>query len=430
MADPTKSPPLTRPSVIAAHALIKPHIHFTPVLTNTTLNDLASRPQSTAALADTPWAGQRPAEPKFRFYFKCENLQKVGAFKARGAFHALKRLMAEEGWEEAGGRERGVVTHSSGLCCLRCSIFNFQTIGSPHCAWKQLLIKDRTGNHAQALALAARTMKIPAHIVMPTISTPSKIAATQGYGAHVIFSGSTSVEREAVVETVIASTGARLIPPYDHPDIILGQGTQGLELQEQAEDIILEEGGKGGLDAIIAPCGGGGMLSGIALSCEGTGIKVFGAEPSFQGGDDCKRGFESGTRIESVSTLTIADGLRTPVGKYPWGIIHDRKLVKGMYSVSEEQIKAAMRLVLERMKMVVEPSACVGLAVALFDEGFRGMVEREGGERGWDLGVIFSGGNTSVEAIGKLFAVDEMKAERQEGVVGMDGARRAENVAG
>ncbi|PVH76257.1 threonine dehydratase catabolic [Cadophora sp. DSE1049] len=401
MADPTKSPPLTQPSVIAAHDLIREHIHYTPVLTNTTLNDLASTPQAAAALADTPWAGQIPANPKLRFYFKCENLQKVGAFKARGAFHALKRLMAEEGWEEGGGREKGVVTHSS-------------------------------GNHAQALALAARTMGIPAHIVMPTISTPSKIAATKGYGAKVIFSGSTSTEREAVVADVMKDTGARLIPPYDHPDIMLGQGTLGIELQEQAEKIIAAEGAKSGkgLNAIIAPCGGGGMLSGTALSCEGTGIFVFGAEPEFQGGDDCKRGLEQGKRIETVKTLTIADGLRTPVGAYPWTVIHDRKLVRQMFSVTEEQIKRALRLVLERMKVFVEPSAVVGLAVALYNEDFRRVVEREGGAEGWDLGVVFSGGNTSVEFLSKLYAVSETEGERQGGVVGMDGKKTAENVAG
>ena len=115
MADPKKSPSLTRESVIAAHELIKEHIHYTPVLTNTTLNDLASVPQTVEALADTQWAGQEPARPKIRLWFKCENLQKIGAFKARGAFHALKRLMAEEGWEAGGGRDRGVVTHSSGM---------------------------------------------------------------------------------------------------------------------------------------------------------------------------------------------------------------------------------------------------------------------------------------------------------------------------
>jgi threonine dehydratase len=116
MADPSKSPPLTRSSVIAAHSLIKDYIHHTPVLSNQTLSALASTPQSTADLEGTPWAGQSPAHPNIRLWFKCENFQKVGAFKARGAFHALRRLMAQEGWEEGGGRERGVVTHSSGVC--------------------------------------------------------------------------------------------------------------------------------------------------------------------------------------------------------------------------------------------------------------------------------------------------------------------------
>jgi threonine dehydratase len=303
------------------------------------------------------------------------------------------------------------------------------------------------GNHAQALSLAARTMGIPAFIVMPNISTPSKIAGTKGYGAKVIFSGSTSVEREAVVEEVIKETGARLVPPYDHPDIMLGQGTLGIELQEQVERMIAAgqngwqekcsyavkegESGKGkGLDAIIAPCGGGGMLSGTALSCEGTGIIVFGAEPEFEGADDCKRGLEAGKRVEVVKTLTIADGLRTPVGKYPWTVIHDRKLVKAMFSVTEEQIKKALMLVLERMKMVVEPSAVVGLAVALYNEDFRRIVERDGGEEGWDLGLVFSGGNVSVEALGKMFEVSEKKGERQEAKVGKDAEKVAENVAG
>jgi threonine dehydratase len=251
-------------------------------------------------------------------------------------------------------------------------------------------------------------MNVPATIVMPTISTPSKIAATQGYGANVIFSGSTSVEREAMTDSVIKETGARLIPPYDHPDIILGQGTMGLEMQEQVEALIAMEGrqsaGKG-LDAIITPCGGGGMLSGTALSCEGTGISVFGAEPEFEGADDCKQGLEAGKRIEMVSTLTIADGLRTPVGAYPWTIIHDSKLVHSMYSVTEEQIKKAMRLVFERMKLVVEPSGVVGLAVALYNEDFRGYVEMEAerqGKDGWDLGIVFSGGNVGLEALGGL----------------------------
>ncbi|RYO89346.1 hypothetical protein DL763_005714 [Monosporascus cannonballus] len=440
MADPSTSPPLTRQSVIEAHGLIRHLVHRTPTLANVTLTALASTPR--ADLRDTAWeyvAGRgtgeegkgerererrRPASPTIRLWFKCENLQRVGAFKARGAFHAVERLRRESGWEEGGGRERGVVTHSS-------------------------------GNHAQALALAARECGIPAHIVMPTISTPSKIAATKGYGAHVVFSGSTSTEREAACMRVIEQTGARLVPPYDHPDIVLGQGTVGLELQEDAAALIhaaaasgdaghhrrhssderAEElperviraastggrvaatttttttgggGGKGkGLDAILAPCGGGGLLSGVALSCEGTGIRVFGCEPWFEGADDAKRGFESGRRVESVSSLTVADGLRTPLGRVPWSVIYERRLASGFFSVSEAEIRDALRLILERLKLVVEPSAAVPLAVALYNEDFRALVEREAGAAGWDVGVVLSGGNVSLEALGRLFAEDE-----------------------
>lgn len=262
-----------------------------------------------------------------------------------------------------------------------------------------------SGNHAQALALAAHTNAIPAYIVMPHISAPPKIAATRDtYGATVIFSGSTSSEREAVTAEVIRKTGARLVPPYDHPDIVLGQGTAGLELQSQFRSLTSSPSRN--LDAIITPCGGGGLLSGTALSCEGTPTKVFGAEPSFQGADDATRAYYSATgeRIPAVKSLTVADGLRTPVGAVPWSIIYERRLVAGMYSVTEDQIKDALRLVYERMKLVVEPSAVVGLAVALFNEDFRAMVEREGGEEGWDLGVVFTGGNVSLEALGKLFS--------------------------
>ncbi|KAK7737931.1 hypothetical protein SLS53_006309 [Cytospora paraplurivora] len=408
MADPSTSPPLTRPSVQQARELINPHIHLTPVLTNTTLTRLASAPRSPEALRANPdWEeGRAPAAPSIRLWFKCENLQRIGAFKVRGAFYAVERLKADEGWVQGGGLGRGVVTHSS-------------------------------GNHAQALALAARESGIPAHIVMPDISAAPKVAATRGYGANVIFSGSTSVEREAAAAKVIAETGATLVPPYDHPDIILGQGTLGLEFQEQVEGLIETGGGGGGdgeeegkrenghdtpydgakrkkkknkdgrgpgLDAIIAPCGGGGMLSGVALSCEGTGIRVFGAEPSFEGADDCRRGFEAGERVEAVSTLTIADGLRTPVGRYPWGIIYERRLVGQVFSVTEDEIRAALRLVLERMKLVIEPSAAVPLAVALYNEDFRSLVEREAGEEGWDVGIVFSGGNVALENLGKLLA--------------------------
>lgn len=148
-----------------------------------------------------------------------------------------------------------------------------------------------------------------------------------------------------------------------------------------------------------------------------------------RGADDARRSLATGTRITKVSTLTIADGLRTPVGQIPWTIISNKTKVAGVFSVSEEQILQAMRLVVERMKLVVEPSAVVGLAVALFDEEWRGWVEREGGEVGWDVGVILSGGNVGVEALGGLFGVGEGE-ERMEGKMGLDGERRAENVAG
>ncbi|KEY68950.1 hypothetical protein S7711_04615 [Stachybotrys chartarum IBT 7711] len=394
MADISTTLPLTRSSVIAAHELVRPHVHLTPVVTNRTLTALASTPRTPEQLQGTAWAGRAPASPVIRLWFKCENLQRVGAFKARGAFHAVERLLREPGFLEGGGRDKGVVAHSS-------------------------------GNHAQALALAARESGLPATIVMPSVSAPAKAAATRGYGARIVPSGSTSVEREAVTAQVMADTGARLVPPYDHPDIMLGAGTAGLELQRQVAQMQAaeargervhgvpftgaagaDEQGKGskGLDAIITPCGGGGLLSGTALSCEGTGIRVFGAEPSHQGADDGKRGYYSGVRVESVSSLTVADGLRTPVGAHPWSVIYERRLVAGMYSVTEEDITAAMRLVLERLKLYVEPSGCVPLAVALFNEDFRAMVEREAGPGGWDLGVIFSGGNVGVDTLGKLFA--------------------------
>ncbi|KAI0164406.1 tryptophan synthase beta subunit-like PLP-dependent enzyme [Hypoxylon sp. FL1284] len=378
MADPSTSPPLTRASVAEARERIRALVHRTPVVTSSSLSAMASG------------SGSGP-KPKLRLWFKCENMQRVGAFKARGAFHALERLKKEPGWLAGGGAERGVVTHSS-------------------------------GNHAQALSLAARANGIPAYIVMPTISAAPKIAATRGYGATVVFSGSTSVEREAVTAKVVQETGARLVPPYDHPDIVLGQGTLGLELQEQVEQAMAAEEEqmqaagdatqqdrtkrkkKRGLDAIIAPCGGGGMLSGVALSCEDTGIRVFGAEPSAGGADDGKRGYESGTRVEAVSSLTVADGLRTPVGRVPWSVIYERRLVGGFYSAPDDAVLRAMRLAYERLKLVVEPSAAVPLAVVLYDPEFRAMVEREAGDEGWDLGIVLSGGNVNLDALGGLFA--------------------------
>lgn len=404
MADLATCPPLTRASVVEAHNLIRPFIHRTPVLTNRTIDGIASTPRTAEELKGTPWEGTvTPSSPKLRLWFKCENLQRIGAFKARGAFHAVERLKREPGWEAGGGFSKGVVTHSS-------------------------------GNHAQALALAARTAGMPAHIVMPKISAPPKVAATKGYGANVVFSGSTAAEREAVAAEVIASTGGRMVPPYDHPDIILGQGTAGLELQEQVAEAkattpnstpqsgptallyspttapsSFSSPSPPGLDAIMTPCGGGGLLSGTVLSAQGTGIRVFGAEPSFEGADDCARGLAQGKRIEAVKSLTIADGLRTPVGKHNWAVLtgdtpeSQGQGVHGVYAVGEDQIRAALRLLLERLKIVVEPSSAVPLAVVLYNEEFRRRVEAEAGPEGWDLGIVLSGGNVSLEGFAKLF---------------------------
>ncbi|KAF2663108.1 threonine dehydratase catabolic [Microthyrium microscopicum] len=362
MAAIADCPPLTRESVQKAHEIVRKHVHLTPVVTNTTLNNIASTPQSADALEITEYKGRTPAKPKIRFFFKCENLQRIGAFKVRGAFHAISRLPEEV-------RRKGIVTHSS-------------------------------GNHAQATALAAKTFGIQAHVIMPKISTPSKVEATKALGANVHFSGSTAPEREAVTNKVLGTLepGAVILPPYDHPDIILGQGTLALEFEQQVEDL----GSK--LDAVIGPCGGGGMLSGTATALHGTGIRVYGAEPMHEGANDAQRGLAQGSRITDVSTLTIADGLRTPLGEITWSVISDKEKVRGLFSVTEEQIKAAMKLLMERAKLFVEPSACVGLAVALFNEDFRSLVEKEAGEDGWNVGIILTGGNTTIDAIIKLFS--------------------------
>lgn len=302
--------------------------------------------------------------------------------------------------------------------------------------------RDFSGNHAQALALVAHTFGIPAYIVMPSISTPSKIAGVRNYTENVIFSGSTSQEREAKVTEVMDSTGAILIHPYEHYDIMLGQGTAALELEEQYHDSKRQEGSTDSdchLNLVITPLGGGGLLSGTCTAfMETPETLVFGAEPMYQGADDGKRGLESSppTRITKVKTLTIADGLRTPVGELPWKIFtgsSDRKAkyLEGVRSVTEEQIKSAMQLVMERMKVFVEPSACVGLAAILYDEGFRQWVEQHQEGSIWDVGVIFSGGNTTLEAVSGLFGnKTKAKAERQEGKVGIDGKRVVENIAG
>ena len=238
-----------------------------------------------------------------------------------------------------------------------------------------------------------------------------------------------------MIADVIKNTGARLVPPYDHPDIILGAGTQALELEQQVENMLQHDPslgiqGRSRLDAVIAPIGGGGMLSGICTALHGTGIKVFGAEPNFQGANDAELGLKQGSRIQKVKTLTIADGLRTPVGEIPWSIITEKEKLEGIYSVTEEQIKAAMKLILERTKLFVEPSAAVPLAVVLYNEDFRKIVEKEAGEPGWNIGVVLSGGNTTMEAILKLFAAPDEVEQRAESKIGINGEKTVENVPG
>jgi threonine dehydratase/serine racemase len=272
--------------------------------------------------------------------FKCENLQKVGAFKFRGACNAVLRLPASR----AG---RGVLTHSS-------------------------------GNHAQALALAASTRGIKAHVVMPHSAPAVKRRATEGYGAQIYTCEPTLQAREALAAEVMDRTGATLIPPYDHPDIIAGQGTIALELMEQADR----------LDAIVAPVGGGGMVSGICIAAKGTDprIRIIAAEPA--GADDAARSMAAGRLIPQAAPDTIADGLLTSLGKLTWPIIRDH--VERVITVTDGQIITAMRLVWERMKIIIEPSAAVAVAAALGRE----LTALEGIRR---VGVVLSGGNVDLD---------------------------------
>ncbi|KAK4917199.1 hypothetical protein LTR66_016961, partial [Elasticomyces elasticus] len=258
-----------------------------------------------------------------------------------------------------------------------------------------------------------------------------------GAGVQVVFSGSTSSEREAVVESVVAEQrkangggeGPILVPPYDHPDIILGQGTTGFEMEAQYRE-LRGEGER--FDAVLTPLGGAGLLGGVATWFRHTSntthnsshvpdrreVKrqetlVFGCEPSFQGCNDAEMDLAASPpkRVEHVKSLTIADGLRTPVGILNWKIVSDKGKVAGVFSVSEEEIKMALRLLLERCKVFVEPSAAVPVAVVLFNREFRELVARKqareekemGQRRAWDVGIVLSGGNATVESIGKLF---------------------------
>lgn len=324
---------------------------------------------------------------------------------------------------------------------------------------------------------------------MPTISTPSKISGTKSFpGVQVVFSGSTSQEREQVVARILLEREAEvgkgmgpvLVPPYDHPDIMLGQGTSGLELERQFQALHADVPEKN-LDAVMIPLGGGGLLSGNAIyfshvraqntaaaattttTTNNRKARIFGCEPNFQGANDGELGLKHGHRIDHVSTLTIADGLRTPVGKLPWTIINDLHYIDGISSATEDEIKSALKLLLERAKLFVEPSSAVPLAVLLFNDEFRAKIaewqkeekeqNREGEVRAWDVAIILSGGNTTVEALAGLFRPEvcldaerelrclnggvsgeernrQRENERSIGQIGLDGKRAVEDVAG
>lgn len=244
---------------------------------------------------------------------------------------------------------------------------------------------------------------------MPSNAAPSKVAGTKLYTQNVYHCEPTSQAREAKAAEIVEKTGgAILVPPYNDVDVLLGQGTCALELNQQHQQLKP----RSSLDLVISPLGGGGLLSGVVTYfSDQPHTRVFGAEPSFQGGDDGKRGLEASPpkRIETVQTATIADGLRTPVGPIPWRIFNSsshnkmRKL-EGIRSVTEEQIKEAMKLLMERMKLFVEPSACVGLAALLYDQEYRSWIaSQQGVEEVWDVGVILTGGNTTIEAVKTLF---------------------------
>jgi threonine dehydratase len=270
-------------------------------------------------------------------FLKCENFQRIGAFKMRGATNLMRQLTAEEA-------ARGVVTHSS-------------------------------GNHAQAVALAGRLLGIRATVVMPENAPAVKREATIGYGATVVPCKATQADREATVARIQAETGATLVHPYDDPRIVAGQGTAARELLEDASD----------LDLVLAPVGGGGLLSGTAVACRGR-AEVVGSEPA--GADDASRSLSSGVRVTSQTPKTVCDGLLTCLGAVPFAIL--KALSVRIVTVPDDEILAALRFVLERTKLVIEPSSAVPVAALL-----SGRVP----VRGRRVAVILSGGNLDVSPL-------------------------------
>ena len=309
----TKAP--TIEEIRETHEAIQAFIHRTPVMTSLSIDAIAGA----------------------EIFFKCENFQRIGAFKMRGAASAALRLTEAE-------KQKGLATHSS-------------------------------GNHAQAVARSAQVLGIPAHIVMPSNAPSIKRAATAGYGANITLCEPTLQARESTLEQVVAETGATFIHPYNDYNVIAGQATAALELLEDTD----------GLDIIMAPVGGGGLMSGTALTTSAISpdTEIIGSEPGEV--DDAYRSFHSGSLQHNKTTNTIADGLRTSLGEKTLEII--RKHVSEILLVEEQEIIDAMRLVWERMKIIIEPSCAVPLAAVLKHQ------EKFAGKK---VGIIITGGNVDL----------------------------------
>ncbi|CAM2337853.1 threo-3-hydroxy-L-aspartate ammonia-lyase [Burkholderia vietnamiensis] len=306
----------TYDDVAAAAARLQGHAHRTPVMTSSTLDDALGA----------------------QVFFKCENLQRMGAFKFRGAFNALSRFDATQ-------RRNGVVTFSS-------------------------------GNHAQAIALSARMLGIPATIVMPQDAPAAKVAATRGYGGNVVTYDRYTEDREQIGRELAEKHGLTLIPPYDHADVIAGQGTAAKELFDEV----------GPLDAVFAPLGGGGLLSGTALATRALSpqAKLYGVEP--EAGNDGQQSFRSGAIVHIDTPRTIADGAQTQhLGNLTFQIL--RRDVDDILTATDAELVDSMRFFATRMKLIVEPTGCLSLAAA------RKMKDELAGKR---VGIVISGGNVDL----------------------------------
>jgi threonine dehydratase len=313
---------ITREAIELAEKIIKPYIHQTPVLTNKSINELTG----------------------IDFYFKCENFQKIGAFKIRGGMNATLSLNAAQ-------LKNGIATHSS-------------------------------GNHAQALAYAAKTLGIKAYIVMPKSSPQVKVDAVKGYGAEVIICEANQAAREAALNKVVAETGAEFIHPYDDYRVITGQATCVKEFIEEVP----------ALDVVITPVGGGGLLSGTCLGAHffKPGLQVYAGEP--EGAADAVLSIKSGKVEKAPFINTIADGLMTTLSEQTLAII--KEYVTDILLVTDEEIIAALKLVYERMKIIVEPSCVVPFAAAIKNAHLF---------KGKKVGIILSGGNVDLTKFGTWF---------------------------